>query len=320
MKSIHLFFILGVVLMYGCGNKNISPNEQASTSGNTGKIKIIGAFALSPLVERWAAEYRKSNPSVSFEITSIGSGDAANKILSGEADLTMISSELPENIDTMVWEVPVAKLSVVVIANRKNPYYQKILETGITRDNLAELFTGAKTCWGDFFGVKGKNPVNIYLRSDHSGATDNLTKYLWIEKNDLKGTSINGETQLIETIKKDQFALGYCNFIYSFDPATKLFDKDIFILPLDINQNCQVDKKENFYGSFKELQRAIWLGKYPCVLNRPLQLAAAKKPTKKEVLDFLKWIYTDGQKFIPEMGYMELRTNEVKYCIAYVNE
>lgn len=320
MKTIHLILVLITFLTFGCGIKNNPGQKKALPSVHQGKIRITGAYALTPLVERWISEYQKNNPSVLFQVIPTGSGDAISKIFSGEADLTMISSELPVSLDTSVWVVPVARISTVIIANRNNPYAQKIWETGITRDNIAELFTGVKTCWGDLFGAKGKNPVNVYIRSDHSGATDILSRYLWLANSDLKGTGINGEPQLIETIRKDKFALGYCNFIYAFDPSTKLFDKDIFIVPLDINQNCRIDQKENFYSSFKELQRAMWLGKYPCILNRPLQFASARRPISKEILGFLNWVYTGGQKYISEMGYMELRPNEVKYCLAYVNE
>jgi len=179
-----------------------------------------------------------------FNINSIGSDLGQKEVLQGKVDMAMISSEIPKGIDTLLQIVPVARLGVVPIISSKNPYLKEILHKGMTRDELVSLFTNENPkTWGDLYGKPQKDPVKIYIRADSSGATKVLVKYLWVEVNEIKGTGIEGEIKLVEAIKTDPLALGYCNFIYALDPVTKQFSKDIQILPIDFNQNGMIDGK-----------------------------------------------------------------------------
>ena len=317
MKAITYIFI--IFLTFGClNNTQQSQQEKESPPIYKEEINIKGAYALMPLVQRWINEYQKIHPSVLFNLSPLGTGEVLPEIFSDKSDLVMISSELPDKLESKAWILPLAKLSVVMIVNKKNPYWPQILKTGIKKDDLAKVFTGEITSWGNLFGEPGKHSVSVYFRSDKAGATDILSKFLWLDDQKLHGRGINGENLLIETIKGDPLAIGYCNFIYSFDPETKEFLDDIRIIPLDLNQNGSLDIKEKFYDNYTELQRAMWLGKYPCALNRPLQFVTSQKPSKKELNDFLKWIIIDGQKIVPEMGYMELRSSEIQRCLSYI--
>ncbi|PKQ63947.1 hypothetical protein BZG02_08010 [Labilibaculum filiforme] len=307
--------------MLGCvNNKPQSQEEKKSLPSYNGEIRIKGAYALLPLVQQWITEYQKLHPEVVFNLSPLGSGEVLPEIFSDTNDMVMISSELPDKLEATAWVFPVAKLSVVLIVNKNNPYWPQIHKNGIKKDDLAKLFTGEIATWGDLFGEAGKNPVSVYLRSDQAGATDVLSKYLWLENQELKGIGIVGEHLLMETIKSDPLAIAYCNFIYSFDSKTKTFIDPVSIIPLDLNQNGQLDLKENFYESFERLQRAMWLGKYPCTLNRPLRFVASEKPATNELHDFLKWIILDGQKLVPEMGYMELHSSEVQCCLSHIGK
>ena len=319
MKTIKCIFICIIFLSFGCvKNAQQSQQEKESLPIHKGEIKIKGAYALMPLVQRWINEYQKTHPSVLFNLSPVGTGEVIPEIFSDKTDLVLVSSELPDKLETTAWILPVAKLSVVMVINKRNPYWSQILESGIKKDDLARLFTGEITSWGNLFGESGKHPVSVYYRSDQAGATNILSRYLWLDDQKMIGTGIIGENLLIEAIKADSLAIGYCNFIYSFDPESKEFLDDIKIIPLDLNQNGRLDMKENFYENFTVLQRAMWLGKYPCILNRPLQIVASQKPSTKELYDFLKWVITDGQKLVAEMGYMELRSSELQRCLSYI--
>ena len=318
MKTLHFFILIITILSFGCGHKNVPLPEKAQLPAHSGEIRISGAYALMPLVSRWISEYQKIHPTVLFTINPSGSLDAIQNSMTDNSDLVMISSALTEGLDSTAWVVPVARLSVVMIANKKNPYWNLIVEKGIKKDDLIDLFSGEQIFWGEVFNESEKYPASVYVRADKAGSTEILSRFLWLDNHELKGEGVLGEDKMLEALKKNKLGLGYCNFIYTFDTATKEFDQNIGIIPLDINQNNRLDFKENFYNSFTELQRAMWLGKYPCVLNRQLQIVVSTKPATKELHDFLKWIFTDGQKTAKNMGYMELRSSEVKYCLAYL--
>jgi len=231
----------------------------------------------------------------------------------------MISSQIPAEHDTTLWSTPVARLAVVPIISKKNPYLHKILKVGIKKDDLITLFLNQnKRTWGGIYGKSSEHPVNVYVRNDKSGATDVLANYLWANPADIVGIKVTGEIKMIESVKSDPLALGYCNLVYTYDLNNNKFFDEFCILPIDLNQNGVIDKREDFYHDFAKIQRAMVLGKYPCVLDRNLFIVTLGKPKTKEVVDFLKWVLTDGQKVVPQMGYIELRNSEIRYNLYYL--
>jgi len=306
-----LLLLLPIVLLLTCC-KQQTIHEERSLPNHPGPIKISGAFALYPLTQVWVAEYQKTHPYVKFDLQAIGSGKGLNEIIAGKTDLAMISSDLPSGVDTSLWVIPVARLACVPIISPKNPYLKEILKAGIKKDDLTGLFSNnnPKT-WGEIFGKTAKDRASVYIRSDSSGATDVLARYLWLQTSEMKGTPVSGEDKMLDAVKNDPFALGYCNFIYAIDPNTRHFKNDMLILPIDLNQNGKLDLKENFYDSIDHLQRAMWSGRYPCVLTRNLYLVSKGKPATKEMVEFLIWVLTDGQKLVPSQGYIELHSFEI---------
>jgi phosphate transport system substrate-binding protein len=318
MKTQIWISILLVLLFIGCKQQTQQPAEQLASQNSP--VKITGAYALYPLTRLWISEFQKTHPEVKFEIQPIGSGRGLTRLMEGNADLSMVSSEVPEDKDSLIWIAPVARLATVLIFNSGNPYLKEIIKGGMNRDDLADLFTNDHPKkWGDLFGKPGKDPIHIYIRSDSSGATDVLARYLWITPGDFKGTGVNGEDKMIEALKKDPFALGYCNFIYAFDPKILQYYSGFRILPLDINNNGKIDPKESFYDTVPRLQRAMWSGKFPCTLTRTLSLASKGRPRSKEVVEFLKYILTDGQRLVADEGYIELHRSENRCRVFFLD-
>jgi phosphate transport system substrate-binding protein len=310
MKSRFILLLSCVMLIAAC--KQVSTREERVLPRHQGPIRISGAYALLPLTNVWITEFKKTHPYAQFEVNAIGSGRGLNEIINKKVDLAMISSDVTAGMDSLLWMIPVARLGVVPVVNPKNPYIGEILKKGITKEQLSELFNinNAKT-WGDIYGKPGKDKIDVYLRSDSSGATDVFGRYLWLQKTEMKGTPVDGEQKMIEAVGKDPLALGYVNFIYAIDISTGRFNPNLAILPFDMNSNGKIDIKENFYDSVPHLQRAMWMGRYPCALTRNLFFAANGKPATKELVEFLIWVLTDGQKFVAGQGYIELHSFEI---------
>ena len=281
-----------------------------------GPIRITGAYALLPMMNKWVSEYKKLHPSVDFEITATGSGKALNIIQGGRTDIGMISSAIPNGPDSLLWIFPVVKLGVVPVTSSQNPYLPKIKDKGIKRDFLESVFSGkSKPTWGDIFGTPGKDAIIPMVRSDSSGATDVFAQYLWLEPSAMRGQACNGEPAMINAVKSNPLSLGYINFIYAIKPSNLEFVDSLSIIPLDFNYNGAIDGHEKIFNNAKELQRAMWLGKFPCSLVRTLYVVTRGKPATKELTEFLYWIITDGQKFVAPEGYIELHSSEVQYLV-----
>ena len=77
-------------------------------------------------------------------------------------------------------------------------------------------------------------------------------------------------------------------------------------MPIDFNDNGAIDEDENFYDDRDRIIEAIASGKYHSPPARDLHFASGGKPKKTVVLEFIKWVLTDGQKYVPETGYINL--------------
>lgn len=66
------------------------------------------------------------------------------------------------------------------------------------------------------------------------------------------------------------------------------------------------DKNEDFYDSRDEIVEAIATGRYPSPPARDLHFVSQGRPKRKVVIEFVRWVLTDGQKYVPEAGYINL--------------
>ena len=312
-KFYFLFFVT-IIFLSNCSSKT---NKQGATVlSHSDMITISGAYAMAPIMQVWMAEFQKSHPYVKFKMEPNGSGQGLKDLIAGKVDMAMVSEEIPKKMDSMIWIAPMARLAVVPVISAKNPYLKLILEKGISKENLAALFTGkSKLTWGELIGKSTKDQVNVYMRGDTSGATKTLAKYLSIESKEIQGTSVKGEVALINKVKSDPLSLSYCNFIYAFDPGKKEFLDDLKVVPVTLSGRDNPEGTQKIFDSYDHLQRAMWLGKYPSSLIRNLSLVSKGKPRTKEMVDFMYWIVTDGQRFVADNGYIELHSSEVQNLV-----
>ncbi len=300
IKIFSIILVLGLSVM-GCDNGGSGADDNTVT--------ISGAFALYPMVIRWSEEYKKENPDITFEITGGGAGKGMADVMAGMVDLAMISREIRESEAKQgLWWIAVAHDAVVATVNASNPVMDKLLKQGIGRDTLYKIFiTEEITDWGKVAGDDGiKDKINVYTRADACGAADTWAKYLDKTQEDLKGIGVFGDPGLLEAVGQDINGIGYNNINYVYDIHTQKPHPGIVPVPLDVNGNGKIDPNEDFYSSLYDLTKAIKDGRYPSPPARDLYLVSMGKPEKKAVIDFLKWVLTDGKKFVAEAGYVEI--------------
>jgi phosphate transport system substrate-binding protein len=107
-------------------------------------------------------------------------------------------------------------------------------------------------------------------------------------------------------VTKDPSGIAYNNIGYAYDAKTKLPNPSVKVIPMDINNNGKIDPDEDFYGSLDKLVNAIAAGKYPSPPARDLYFVTSGKPVKKELVEFIRWSLTEGQKYVFESGYINL--------------
>ena len=305
-KSILIFAV--IILLAAC----------TSTKKKEQTISLSGAFALYPLVVKWSEEYQKENPEVRFNISAGGAGKGMADALSGTVDLGMFSREIAQaEIDKGVWWVAVTKDAVIPTVNAAGPVVEVLKTRGVTRAEFQGLYIEGKySNWNQLPGITTDQTINVFTRSDACGAAGTWAAYLGGAQEDLNGVGVFGDPGLADAVVKDVKGIGFNNTIYLYDLKTGRKNQGIEVIPIDVNENGKLDAEENFYDTFGQALAAIAEGKYPSPPARELYLVAKGKPTKQATLNFLKWVVTEGQKFVPEAGYVPLTQAKLDEQVA----
>ncbi len=291
-----LTMIAGIVCNGGCDKQ---PKET---------ISLSGAFALYPMAVKWSEEYRKIHPDIQIDISAGGAGKGMADCLSGMVDLGMVSRAInPAEREKGAWSVAVTKDAVVATINRKNPAVHELLAGGISKQQCMDIWiTGKITTWAGVVGGNRTEVLNVFTRSDACGAAETWALYMGKKQEDLKGTAVFGDPGLAEAVTRDILAIGFNNVNYVYDTTTKKPHASLAVLPLDLNGNGTIDPEESFYDDRDSLAKAIATNRYPSPPARELYLVSKGKPARKEVAEFLRWILTEGQAYVPEAGYVNL--------------
>jgi phosphate transport system substrate-binding protein len=145
----------------------------------------------------------------------------------------------------------------------------------------------------------------VYTRADAAGAAETWAKYFGKNQEDLQGVAVFGDPGLAQAVKRDPLGVGFNNIVYIYDTKTDKPINGVVPIPIDLNNNGKLDPEENFYDDINQLIAAIVAGKYPSPPARDLYFVTSGKPKNPIVKEFIKYILTDGQKFVTEAGYIK---------------
>jgi phosphate transport system substrate-binding protein len=283
---------------------------------NSGKenISISGAFALYPLAVKWAEEYQKLHPEVTIDISAGGAGKGMTDVLSGMVDLAMFSRSVsPEEVQKGAWFLAVSRDAVLPMISAKNPHFAALKTRGVTQAEFTDIFINKKiTEWNQLTKTSGHDKVNVFTRSDACGAAEMWGKYMGKNQESIQGVGVFGDPGISDAVKNDPLGIGYNNVIYAYDIKSRKTYDGLEVLPIDIDGNGKIDAGENFYSSLDSVMLAIREGIYPSPPARDLYLISKGSPAKESVKAFLHWILTDGQKYVNEAGYVELKPEKIE--------
>lgn len=320
------FSLLLLVLAAGCNAPKadkVSVDVQREIPGDLkGSFSISGAYALFPLVVKLSEDFMAIHKGVNIEVSRAGTGLGITDLLAKKYDLAMISRPLTdEEINAGIWVIPVAKDGVAPIVNQKNPYLDIILQKGLSPDEFLKLFTTDEpVTWGDVLDTSFKEKVNVYTRSDESGAADIWAGFLYRSRADLKGIGVNGDDEMLKMVQGDKLGIGYCNLSYAFNAETGERTNDIQVIPSDLDFDNKIDRKEIPFINLSEAHRSLWLGFYPHSLCRELTIGSLGKPADPAIVGFLNYVIDEGQVTIKKSGFCGLNNVYLKYSRDNLNQ
>jgi phosphate transport system substrate-binding protein len=283
-------------------------------------VSLSGAWALYPLAVRWQEEFQKTHPGTIVDVQAGGAGKGIADALAGIVDIGMVSREInPAETAKGAVAIAVAKDAVVATISAKNPFLAEIRRRGLKKEELAALWLrGAAVTWPSLVGAKGENPVRVFTRSDACGAAETWAAYLGGHQEDLAGVGVYGDPGLAEAVRRDALAIGFNNVNYAYDAKTLRPVAGLEICPIDLDGNGRVDPAESVYATRDDLVKAIVAGVYPSPPARDLYFVVKGPAVGPALAEFLVWVLTEGQKFVPEMGYIAVAPDRLAAGLAAV--
>jgi phosphate transport system substrate-binding protein len=267
-------------------------------------------------------EFQKIHPEIKVDIQAGGAGKGIADVLSGMVDLGMVSRDIrPEEMDKGARPIPVTRDAVVAAVSARNPYLGEILTKGISRRALVEIWTGnGEVSWGRVLGTSAKETVRVFTRSDACGAAETWAAFLGKRQEDLGGVGVYGDPGLSDAVRRDPLGIGFNNVNFAYDASTLKPISGLAIVPLDLDGDGAVEPEESFYASRDALTAAIARGAYPSPPARDLFLVAKGTPSRPAVVEFLRWVLTEGQAFVAQTGYIALPAEKLAEGLKFIGK
>jgi phosphate transport system substrate-binding protein len=270
-KSLYLVIALLVV---SCGGANPiaakpTPDPLAGTYVTKG-----GGGALDA-VKALTAGFTAVHPTVLWQgFDDVGSGAGVTLVVEGQVDLGYISRDLAAAEKGKVEALPIGASGTGVGVNTSNAV------KGLTKDQVAKIFTGQITDWKDVGGTPGK--IRVLLREPESSTRAAFEAYFFGSTKPVYAKDAIEVFQIDETLK----ALGsFKDSIGMMTMNAKAFSTaDVRLLTID---NIAATR-ETLANSTYPIRRPLYFTYNP----DPQKL----KPTIKAFLDFVKG--TEGQKIL----------------------
>lgn len=322
---------LMVVLLAACapaasapsaGDTSAAESSEATTDQAEVTISVSGAFALFPMVTVWAEEYSKLNPHVRFDVQAGGAGKGMTDMLTGAADIAMLSREArEEELSQGSFLVPVTIDAVVGTINAANPVLAELQARGLTAEEAGKIWiTQEITTWGQLLGTDNAEPINVYTRSDSAGAAEMWALFAGGKaQEDLKGTAVNADPGLAEAVRQDPLGVGFNNIGFTYDLATGQPIEGLQVIPIDLNGDGQLSEDESVYDTRGDITAAIAARVYPYPPARELYLVTKGEPNAA-IADFYRWVLTEGQAFVADAGYVALPEDHLQAALELLPE
>lgn len=293
-------FMLSFILFAISGKGDDSQTREQVGSENGQVVQIYSTPDMVELTNHWISGFEKSNPNAKIVVTEI-----ANKSQISEGQVYLTSEVLKTEPS---WKMVIGHDIVVPIFNAKNPLIEKLNKQGLTSEDFARILSES-TNWSIIINEGNTASIHAYI-SDNEQVISKLSGYTGLTSEIIKTKNIVSASELVSAIQNDVFAVGFCKLTDVLNIEENTFAGQIDILPIDKNENGQIDGFENIFNNPQELTRGAWIGKYPKELCGDIFSLAAGQPKNESVQEFLTWVINDGQESLGTLGFSNLSSRE----------
>ena len=306
-----------------------------SNAVNAQSIKGAGASFPEILYERYRQEYQQTTGN-NFKYSAIGSGGGIRFFINQNVDVGS-STLIPTPIEKSQMEdglitIPTAGGAIAIVYNLQNVTQ----DLKLSRKQLAKIFTGEIGNWSQISPKLPNKKIQVVTRSDNSGTTFLLTRYLnqlsegkmaasrkpdWgfeLYAQKAQDSGVAGEVRRVDG------AIGYVQASFAVEndlPMARIENlAGDFVRPTVAETKkalANIKFNEDFtLASSKEPEDG-----YPLV-GLTWLLIYQKYPTEtalKSTQEFITWVLTEGQEFNEDLEYTTIPEEVAQRAIDLVN-
>jgi phosphate transport system substrate-binding protein len=312
-------------------------------------IRGAGATFPAPLYTKWCDVFSQANQKTKVDYQSLGSGAGVSNFLKGTVQFGASDAPLTQTQEAEAKEKKIEPLHIptvlgAVVITYNVPDYKGTLK--LTSENVADIFRGKITTWNDAKLLKN-NPelktntskISVVYRADGSGTTAIFTDYLSKVSPQWKaevgqGSSVKwpvgqggrGNENLAQTVSTTPGSISYVELVYALNKnltyaeienKSKKFVKASVEAVTDAARGMLPELKKDIRTSITNAS-----GKTAYPISGITYLLVAKsqqKDTGAELVSFIKWALSDGQKLAPEIHYAPLPESLAKKALSTVD-
>jgi phosphate transport system substrate-binding protein len=333
--GIAIGLIFGLLIGAG-GMALLAPSSGSFTITSSGSTTVL------PLSLEWASRIAVDWPSLRFDAVGGGSGVGQSDAAAGNVDIGASSSFPKEDYRTANPDVHILPVSAdalgVVVNEAVNGSVMKM-----DVDMVVAIFAGNITTWAELASefnvdIAATGAINVYARSDASGTTATFAK--WLETADENPspyenytwgygddealdwpahiTRADGNPGVASSVQNDVDGIGYVGLafmegltqVWLYNPSIGEFIEPTVENALKSLPETISDPGVNLFNSGND-------GAYP--IARLLFYLVNPDIVEWYIVSFLVWCLTEGQQYIPNVGYVPISgTSAADFALSVV--
>jgi len=308
MKNTIKLFIGLFLITFNLSGIVGTPGQHVSQNDT---LLVFCTPALAEITMRWADEFYGQSGNQQIKVQTVTGTKITESLAEGKG-LAFVSGDFSPLYEESMWNMVIGREVTVPVFNSRNPFFSQICQKGVSTEKLAGIIRDPVSAdWGKILNLDKSVPAQLYSTDDKSTG-DMLSN---LEGNGMaikEGpcTMVSNTRDLISRVLEDPYAIGFCQLSSLLESTGISNSEGIKLLPIDRNNNGKIDHMENIYDDLGMLSRNVWIGKYPHALYRNIYSISSSSPDNDQEISFLKWVVTDGQKYLGFYGYTELVLGE----------
>lgn len=311
--KIKILLTVGLLIFF---SSFISSRDATQSTSEKEIITIWCTPDVQQLASTFIAEYGRLHINLDIQLMPLTHEFPAN--LNETNGLAFVSQKSGISVtDHSLLKMVVGRDVIVPVLNAKNPYLSTIDKKGISASAFREAVTSDRANWNILVAEGEGNPLKLYVPVSRP-AQSAIAEYLDVSPEIFSMVETKPADEIIRLVQKDEYTIGFCRLNDLTEPGQLELPENVRLLPIDKNENGQIDYHEKIYGDIDDFKRGLWIGKYPGKLVNKVFSISQTEPKDKNVADFLSWVVTDGQQFLEPNGFSELVYNERQSRLAKI--